>query len=81
MIKCKLLSLTFYVDNFEVFNITLKSGTILKGLKFMKKCVILLNAYSKMKEPLNQANRLKDELFKLGVLADIKRNDGFLLGI
>lgn len=47
----------------------------------MKKCVILLNAYSKMKEPLNQANRLKDELFKLGVLADIKRNDGFLLGI
>ncbi len=43
----------------------------------MKKGLILLNAYSNMASAANQAERLKAELEKLGVNADIKRNDFF----
>lgn len=43
----------------------------------MKKCLILINAYSRLKSSLNQSERLKEELGKLGVEADIRPNDFF----
>lgn len=43
----------------------------------MKKCLILVNAYIKAETNLNQAVRLKQELEKLGVEVDLKRNDFF----
>lgn len=44
----------------------------------MKKGLILVNAYSKLEHSLNQSKRLKFELEKLGVQADIKRNNFFV---
>lgn len=43
----------------------------------MKKGLILINAYSKLEQSLNQSKRLKWELEQLGVQVDIKRNDFF----
>ncbi len=43
----------------------------------MKKCLILVNAYIKSKTNLYQAKRLKEELEKMGVKVDLKRNDYF----
>lgn len=43
----------------------------------MKKGLILVNAYSRMASATNQAERLKEELEKLGVSADIRCNDFF----
>ncbi len=43
----------------------------------MKKGLILVNAYSKLKSSLNQSERLKEELEKLGISVDIKHNDFF----
>lgn len=43
----------------------------------MKKCLILINAYSRLKSSLNQSERLKEELEKLGVCVDILPNDFF----
>lgn len=40
----------------------------------MKKALILINAYSKLKSAMNQPIRLKEELNKLGVEVDIKAN-------
>ena len=42
-----------------------------------KRGLILINAYSRLKSSLNQSERLKEELKKLGVSVDIKRNDFF----
>lgn len=39
--------------------------------------MILINAYSALNSSLNQSERLKEELCKLGVQADIARNDFF----
>lgn len=47
----------------------------------MKKGLILINAYSKLKSSLNGSQRLKEELEKLGVCADIYRNDYFVAHI
>ena len=41
------------------------------------KGIILINAYSRMKEALYQSERLKEEFLKRGVEADIRRNDFF----
>ena len=43
----------------------------------MKKGLILTNAYAKLAAFSNQANRLKDELKKLGVSVDVLKNDDF----
>lgn len=43
----------------------------------MKRGLILINAYSKLAHSLNQSIRLKEELEKLGISVDIKRNDLF----
>ncbi|MBP5177647.1 MAG: RimK family alpha-L-glutamate ligase [Clostridia bacterium] len=43
----------------------------------MKKALILINAYSKLKSALYQSERLKEEFYKLGVDVDVKRNDFF----
>ena len=43
----------------------------------MKKGLILINAYSRLKSSLNQSKRLKEELEKLGVSVDILPNDFF----
>lgn len=43
----------------------------------MKKGLILVNAYSKLASGLNGSQRLKEELKKLGISADIRRNDFF----
>lgn len=43
----------------------------------MKTGLILINAYSDLESAMNQPKRLKAELKKLGVQADIKRNDFF----
>lgn len=42
-----------------------------------KKGMIAINAYSELKNSLNQSERLKDELEKLGIKVDILRNRGF----
>lgn len=42
-----------------------------------KKALILLNAYAKLPAFTYQASRLKEELDKLGIYADIRRNDEF----
>ena len=44
----------------------------------MKKGLILTNAYSSAANELNGPLRLKQEFEKLGVCAEIRRNDGFL---
>lgn len=41
------------------------------------KCAIIVNAYSTMQSAMNQPMRLSEELKKLGVQADIVKNDGF----
>ena len=43
----------------------------------MMKGLILINAYSKIKSALDQAERLKEEFAALGVSVDIRRNDFF----
>lgn len=43
----------------------------------MKRALILINAYLKLQSQFSQAERIKEELFTLGVEADIRRNDGF----
>ena len=43
----------------------------------MKKALILVNAYSNMKQPFYQAERLKKEFLKLNVAVDVMRNDTF----
>lgn len=43
----------------------------------MKKCLILINAYSRLQSSLNQSERHKVELEKLGVCVDILPNDFF----
>lgn len=47
----------------------------------MKKGLILINAYSKLENSLNQSSRLKEEFEKSGVSIDIKRNDSFLASV
>ncbi len=43
----------------------------------MKRALILINAYLKLQSQFSQAERIQEELFALGVEADIRRNDGF----
>lgn len=43
----------------------------------MKKCLILVNAYSRLKSSLNQSARLREEFSLLGVKADVRLNDFF----
>ena len=43
----------------------------------MKRAAIIINAYSRLKSALNQPVRLKEELAKLGVDAEILPNDAF----
>ena len=43
----------------------------------MKRAAIIINAYSQLKHSLNQSERLKSELEKLGVSTDILRNGSF----
>ncbi len=47
----------------------------------MKKGLILINAYLKLQSQFSQAARMKEELEKLGVETDIRRNDGFFAHI
>ncbi|MBE5745344.1 MAG: RimK family alpha-L-glutamate ligase [Clostridiales bacterium] len=42
-----------------------------------KRALILINAYLQSEAQYSQAERMKEELEKLGVQADIQRNDGF----
>lgn len=42
-----------------------------------KRCLILVNAYSRLSSSLNQSARLKEEFARLGVSADVRRNDDF----
>ncbi len=46
-------------------------------MKKQKKALILINAYLQSASQFSQAERMKEELEKLGVQTDIKRNDGF----
>jgi len=46
-------------------------------MKKQKKALILINAYLQSPSQFSQAERMQEELKKLGVQADIKRNDGF----
>lgn len=41
----------------------------------MKKGLILINAYSRLPSALYQSERLRDELQRLGINADVRRND------
>ena len=43
----------------------------------MKKALILINAYMNLQSQFSQAERIREELEKLGVAVDIMRNDGF----
>ena len=43
----------------------------------MKKCLIIVNAYSRLKSSLNQSERLRCEFARLGVEADVRPNDFF----
>ncbi len=45
------------------------------------KGLILINAYNRMPEVIHQSERLKEELEKRGVTADIKRNDFFAVSV
>ena len=45
------------------------------------KGIILINAYSRMKEALHAAERLKEEFANRGVQADVKRNDFFAVSV
>ena len=45
------------------------------------KGLVLVNAYSKMQEPLDCARRLKEEFEKRGVQIDIRRNDFFAVAV
>ena len=47
----------------------------------MKKCLILVNAYSRLGSALNQSSRLKEEFAALGVEADIRPNDFFACSV
>ena len=47
----------------------------------MKRCLILVNAYSRLKSSLNQSQRLRDEFAALGVAADIRANDFFACAV
>lgn len=47
----------------------------------MKKCLILVNAYSRLKSALNQSDRLKEEFARLGVIADVRPNDFFVCSV
>ena len=47
----------------------------------MKNCLILTNAYTQRESELNQAYRLREELEKCGVNAEIRRNNGALAHI
>lgn len=49
----------------------------MESTKRTKKGLIIINAYCKLPNFLHQADRLKEELEKLGVSVDIKRNDSF----
>ena len=40
----------------------------------LKRALILVNAYSKLKSAINQPIRLREELNKLGVEVDIEKN-------
>lgn len=44
----------------------------------MKRALILVNAYSTLQHSLNQSERLRDELGRIGVDACIRRNDFFI---
>ncbi len=46
-------------------------------MKKQKKALILINAYLQSSSQFSQAERMQEELEKLGVQADMKRNDGF----
>ena len=46
----------------------------------MKRALILVNAYSKLKNSLNQSARLREEFALLGVRADVRLNDGTVCG-
>ncbi len=43
----------------------------------MKRGLIIINAYYKLPSAINQALRLKEEMEKLGVVVDVKRNNSF----
>ena len=43
----------------------------------MKKCLILVNAYSRLKSSLNQSERLRQEFALMGVSAEIRSNNFF----
>ena len=43
----------------------------------MKKCLILVNAYSRLKSSLNQSERLRQEFALMGVSAEIRPNNFF----
>ena len=45
------------------------------------KGIVLINAYSKMKEPLFCAQRLKEEFAKRGVTVEIRRNDFYAVTV
>ena len=47
----------------------------------MKKGLILINAYLKLQSQFSQAERIKEELERLGVETEIRRNDGFFAQI
>lgn len=47
----------------------------------MKRALILVNAYSKLQHSLNQSERLRAELARLGVDAEIRHNDFFISSI
>lgn len=47
----------------------------------MKKGLILVNAYTRQARNLNQSKRLKEEFEKIGVDADVRRNDFFIAQI
>ena len=47
----------------------------------MKRCLILVNAYSKLKSSLNQSQRLRAEFASLGVVADVRANDFFACAV
>lgn len=47
----------------------------------MKRALVLINAYLKLKSQFSQAQRLQEELSALGIQTDIMRNDGFFARI
>ena len=61
--------------------IILPSGDCALPSEVMKKGLILINAYYTIPSYLNQATRLKEELFKLGVSCDVVKSDALTLAI